>query len=111
MQRLRVEFRPSANVDIATIFEYIFEGSQSSAVALRFIRRIRDRCERIGDVPLGGRPRDDLAPGLRTVPFERSAVIAYIVEGDAVQITNIFYGGRDYEAIYRGQTDDGTPAK
>jgi toxin ParE1/3/4 len=100
MQRLRVEFRPSANVDIAAIFEYIFEASRSSAVAGRFIRRIRDRCERIGDVPLGGRPRDDLAPGLRTVPFERSAVIAYIVEGGAVQITNIFYGGRDYEALY-----------
>ena len=100
MQRLRVEFRPSANVDIAAIFEYIFEASRSSAVAGRFVRRIRDRCERIGDVPLGGRPRDDLAPGLRTVPFERSAVIAYIVEGGAVQITNIFYGGRDYEALY-----------
>jgi plasmid stabilization system protein ParE len=47
MRRLRVEFRPSANVDIATIFEYIFEASRSSAVAGRFIRRIRDRCERI----------------------------------------------------------------
>ena len=54
----------------------------------------------LANVPLGGRPRDDLAPGLRTVPFERSAVIAYIVEGGAVQIINIFYGGRDYEALY-----------
>jgi toxin ParE1/3/4 len=70
MQRLRVEFRPSANVDIATIFEYIFEASRSSAIAGRFIRRIRDRCERIGDVPSGGRPRDDLAPGLPTVPLK-----------------------------------------
>jgi plasmid stabilization system protein ParE len=52
MRRLRVEFRPSANVDIATIFEYIFEASRSSAVGRRFIRCIRDRCERIGDVPL-----------------------------------------------------------
>jgi toxin ParE1/3/4 len=67
MRRLRVEFRPSANVDIAAIFEYIFEASRSSAVAGRFVRR----------------------------------VIAYIVEGGAVQITNIFYGGRDYEASTR----------
>ena len=43
MRRLRVEFRPSANVDIAAIFEYIFEASRSSAVAGRFIRRIRVR--------------------------------------------------------------------
>jgi toxin ParE1/3/4 len=67
----------------------------------RFIQRIRDRCERIGAAPMGGRPRDDLSPGLRTTPFERSVVIAYVVEGGAVQITNIFYGGRDYEALYR----------
>jgi toxin ParE1/3/4 len=52
-------------------------------------------------VPLGGRPRDDLAAGLRTVPFERTAVIAYVVSGDLVEVINIFYGGRDYEAIYR----------
>jgi hypothetical protein len=28
MQRLRVEFQPSANVDMATIFEYIFWASR-----------------------------------------------------------------------------------
>jgi toxin ParE1/3/4 len=44
-----------------------------------------------------------LAAGLRTVPFEKSAVIAYVVDGERVQITNIFYGGRDYEALYRGK--------
>jgi hypothetical protein len=38
MQRLRVEFRPSANVDIAAIFEYIFEASKSSAVAGRYVK-------------------------------------------------------------------------
>ena len=29
-------------------------------------------------------------------------MIAYIVESKCIRITNIFYGGRDYEAIYRG---------
>ena len=58
------------------------------------------RALRIGDAPHGGRSRDDLAPGLRTVPFEASAVIAYRV-GAAVEIANVFYGGRDYEALYR----------
>jgi toxin ParE1/3/4 len=67
------------------------------------VLRIRERCARIGDAPHGGRPRDDLAAGLRTVPFEKSAVIAYVVDGERVQITNIFYGGRDYEALYRGK--------
>ena len=58
------------------------------------------RARRIGDAPLGGRPRDDLAAGLRTIPFERTAVIAYRVL-ERVEITNVFYGRRDYEALYR----------
>jgi toxin ParE1/3/4 len=41
---------------------------------------------------------------LRTATFERSAVIAYIVEDGAVRIINIFYGGRDYEALYQRET-------
>ena len=40
-------------------------------------------------------------PGLRTVPFEHSG-IAYVIEGDSVFIVNIFYGGRDFEALMRG---------
>jgi toxin ParE1/3/4 len=35
------------------------------------------------------------------VPFERSAVILYMIETNRVRITNIFYGGRDYEALMR----------
>ena len=34
--------------------------------------------------------------------FERRAVVAYRVLEQIVEITNIFYGGRDYEAILRG---------
>lgn len=48
-----------------------------------------------------GRRRDDLFPGLRTVPFEGRAVIAYLAREHRVEITNIFYGGQDYEALYR----------
>jgi toxin ParE1/3/4 len=54
----------------------VLDLSRNQDVAEGFVRRITDRCARIGGVPHGGRPRDDLAPGLRTVPFERAAVIA-----------------------------------
>ncbi len=33
------------------------------------------------------------------MPFERRAVILYRVNGDTVEVLNIFYRGRDYEAI------------
>ena len=102
MRRLEVAFRPEAIADLQDIYRYIAEISQSHVTAERFTERIMARALRIGDAPYGGRPRDDLAPGLRTVPFETSAVIAYRV-GAAVDIVNIFYGGRDYEALYRQQ--------
>lgn len=40
------------------------------------------------------------------VPFEHSAIIAYKVEDSRVDITDVFYGGRDYEAFYLGTSID-----
>jgi toxin ParE1/3/4 len=105
MRRVDVVYRPEAISDLQEIFRFVAEASQSQSVATRFVNRIMARCRKIGDVPKGGRPRDDLAPGLRTVPFERTAVIAYRVD-HVVEITNIFYGGRNYEAVYRLGIDD-----
>jgi toxin ParE1/3/4 len=38
------------------------------------------------------------------VPFEKSAVILYVVEGETVHIVDVFAGGRDYEAITRDRS-------
>lgn len=107
MRRLRVEFQPDAVADLADIFRTVLRLSENLPVARGFVRRIRDRCGRIGDATHGGRPRDDLEPGLHTVPFEHSAVIAYRVDADWVRIVNVFYGGRDFEALYRSPSPDG----
>lgn len=97
-------YRSEAQNDLLDIFRTVLRLSQSVATARGFVQRIKDRCERIGDAPHGGRPRDDLEPGLRMVPFEHTAVIVYRVEAKRVRVTNVFYGGRDFEALYR--TDD-----
>lgn len=101
MKRLPVAYRPEALDDLAAVFRTVLDVSRNADVAERFVRRIFERCERVGDAPRGGRPRDDLESGLRTVPFERSAVIAYRVETERVLVVNVFYGGRDFEALYR----------
>ncbi|PDS78127.1 type II toxin-antitoxin system RelE/ParE family toxin [Rhizobium sp. L43] len=105
MRRAKVIYRPEALGDLRQIYIDIADRSQSNVTANRFVKRIMARCRKIGNAPNGGRPRDDLAPGLRTVPFEHSAVIAYHV-ADAVEIVNIFYGGRDYEALFRVGDDE-----
>lgn len=101
IQRLAVVLSENAISDLQAIGSYILEASGSENVANGFVDRIRERCQRIGNAPRGGRSRDDISLGLRTVPFEHSAVIAYVIGSDAVLIVNIFYGGRDYEALMR----------
>ena len=103
IQRLPVVLNESALLDLQNIASYIFNQGGSERTALNFTDRIKARCHRIGDVPRGGRMRDDLIPGLRIVPFERSAVIAYVVEQDMIRIINVFYGGRDFETLLRGE--------
>lgn len=101
MKTLPVRFRPEAEADLDEIARYVIGRSGSIQTALGFLGRIRTRCMSIVDAPLAGVARYDLAPGIRMVPFERSAVILYRITDDAVEIVTIAYGGRDYEALHR----------
>lgn len=103
MKRLAVALTEEAIADIDFIAAYVADSSSSLSTARRYVDRIYARCSKIGDVPRGGRPRDDLLPGLRTVPFERSAIICYLVEENRVLITSVFHAGRDFEALLRSE--------
>jgi toxin ParE1/3/4 len=106
MPPFELRYRPAALADLEDIFRSVLRVSASPITARRYIARIRERCRRITILPLAGRPRDDLAPGLRTVPFERRIVIVYWVVGETVEVTNVFHGDRDYAALYRhGEPD------
>lgn len=106
MKSLPVRWSKTGRQDINTLIDDIVEASGSTTVALGYTDRIETRCEKIGSAPHGGTPRDDLKPGLRTVPFERSALICYVVEADAVWITNVFRRGRDVAAYFGDRVDD-----
>jgi toxin ParE1/3/4 len=108
IQRLEVEYSAAARRDLDDLLHLLVENGASVEAALGYVLRIEDRCEGIGDVPNGGRQRDDLRLGLRVVPFEHSAVIAYVVEHGRVIIGGVFYRGRDYEVLLRHErsTDD-----
>ena len=101
MPRRELRYRPAALADLEDIFRSVLRVSASPIVARRYVERLRDRCRRITLAPQGGRPRDDLGPGLRSVPFERRAVIIYRVLGETVEIVNVFHGRRDYATLYR----------
>lgn len=100
MQDVPVIYREEALADIEQIIRYLRDQDVSLAAAHAFVDRIVARCERIGNVPEGNPLRPDLGPGIRLAPFERSAVILYCVTGATVEIVRIFYGGRDYAAMF-----------
>ena len=97
MNKRRVRFLAAANADLKSIFDWIVDASGYPAVAEKFILRIIDRCEQLGDFPELGVARDDLLAGLRHLAFERRAAIFYRITVDEIQIVNIFYKGRDYD--------------
>ena len=92
----KVAFRPHAAADLDQIDDFIAKDSPQRAAA--FVQRIRQHCESLQDMPESGPSRGDLGRGVRILPFERRAVIAYRIVGTGVEILRIFYAGRDYDA-------------
>ena len=96
-----VSFRPEADADLSALYDYIAEHS-SLVRAGDFMMRIEAACMALAEFPRRGVPRDDLGPGLRTLAFERRAVIVYGIERQTVRILHIFYAARDFERALAG---------
>lgn len=95
----KVVFRPSAEADLQSIYDYIEQNSPENAS--RFVGRIEAYCMSLADFPERGTGRDDLRPGIRVVGFERRIVIAFAVLADTVEISQVLYGGRDLDTALR----------
>jgi toxin ParE1/3/4 len=95
--KLEVSLQAQAIADLEALYDHKAQDSPDRAIA--FIRRIRERCERLSEMPRAGRTRDDLRIGLRLVAFERRVVIAYALREDRLDILRVLYRGRDVEAL------------
>jgi len=101
----KVSFRPQAENDLFELYRYIVEDS-GLAIAGGYIERIEAACLGFETFPLRGHARDDIRPGLRTLDFERRAVIVYQVLAQEVVIVRISYGGQDYERKLLAQASE-----
>lgn len=99
---LKVLFQPKAEADLLALYRYIAETSGLD-VAGHYIDRIEVACLSLATFPNRGTKRDDLAPGLRTIAFERRVTIAYRALKTRVQIVTISYAGRDFESELRSR--------
>ena len=101
MKKYDVYLMPDAIKDLENIYGYISDKSGFPERAWAYIEKLRQKCHELETAPLRGQQRDDLMENLRITPIDKKAVVAFIVdEGkQVVIILNIFYGGRDYDAI------------
>jgi toxin ParE1/3/4 len=99
----RLVFRDEAEADLVALYNYIAEASGSFDTAFNFVERLRSACFKLEDFPEIGAARDEVKKGLRILALERKTVITYFVTGDdVVVVSNIFHGGRDWEAFFIG---------
>lgn len=97
----RIIVTPEARDQIDQLYRYIAIAAQDAGTALRFVDRLLDHIATLAEFPLRGTPREDIRPGLRTIPWKRRATIAYVVEQHDVVVVGVFYAGRDMEGFLR----------
>ncbi|TWB59432.1 type II toxin-antitoxin system RelE/ParE family toxin [Nitrospirillum viridazoti] len=101
----RVIFSPQALEQLAKLYHYIAEAA-SPGIAAHYTEAIVGYCEQLCAHPYRGTMRDDVRPGLRITNYRKRTVVAFDIDGDVVSIIGIFYGGQNYEAILRDESDD-----
>ena len=92
----RVLFRPQARQDLLALHLYVAQHA-SLRIANDYIDRIEAACFALRDFPRRGVARDDLAPGIRTIPLEGRILIAYRVEDRALRIMRVISAGLDVD--------------
>lgn len=102
-----VGFSPKSRQDLLDIGDYIAKDSRANA--RRFVAKLREQCQRIGNVPLAYPGREDLAAGLRMASLGRYLVF-FRVLGDSVRIERVLHGARDLPAIFGSGVQPNPPS-
>lgn len=95
----RVIWGEAAIADLRGIFHWTVDHADPE-VALRFTQRIEAEAEKLAGFPNRGRPRDEIRPGLRSIPYARSITIFYSVDAREVQIVRVIHARRDLNAAF-----------
>lgn len=98
----RILRRPLAGADIAEIWDYIAEDSVLQADA--WVDRLDGKLRLLSSQPLMGRAREDLSPGIRSMPFGRY-VIFYEPLPDGIDVIRVLHSARDIDAVFDPDLD------
>ena len=87
-----------AETDLAEILDYLEERDPQAAE--RLATAIDDRRSLLSQLPLMGRTREEVGPGLRSVVIEQY-VLFYRVTATAVEVLRTLHGDRDIDTIMK----------
>jgi toxin ParE1/3/4 len=91
----QVRRRPLAALDVLDIWDYIAE--DDVAAADRWVDELDATLRSLATQPMMGRARDELAEGLRSLPYRRY-VIFYLPIDDGIDVVRVLHGARDVDA-------------
>jgi toxin ParE1/3/4 len=94
---------PEADEDLIEIWAYLAHEA-SDRVADNQLRDIEKACSTLKNWPYSGRKRDELLPGLRSIPVH-PYIVFYRVREDAVEIVRVLHGRRDIDSIFAKLSD------
>jgi toxin ParE1/3/4 len=97
-----VTFSPKARQDLLDIGDYIAKDSRANA--RRFVDKLMERCQGIGNAPLGYPGREDLAPDLRMAAVGRYVIFFRVIDG-AVRIERVLHAARNLPAVLEGDRE------
>jgi toxin ParE1/3/4 len=89
----RLIWAPEADQDLLGIWSY-YVTEASAEIADKIVQQIVTAARRLTGLPLSGRPRDDLKPGLRAVLAHPYAIFYRLKNGD-VEIVRVLHERRN----------------
>lgn len=87
-----------ALADLTEIWSY-YARVASPHTADKIVREVDKACRLLEDHPFGGRSRDALRPGLRSIAVNPH-VVFYRVRDEVAEIVRVLDGRRDLDAIF-----------
>jgi len=98
----RIVFTPRSLEDLKSNFTYVADAAGID-VALAQDARIRAACRSLADFPRRGRGRDEIRPGLRSIPCARAFIVFYAIDENEVRIIRVLHARREIATAFEDE--------
>lgn len=98
----RIVWRPLAQADLLDLYDWIAEHAGADT-AFAYTSGVEAALLPLREFPELGAPRDDLAPGVRSLAYRGRTIILYRTVDGAVEVLRIAHGGRDLGQMFDDQ--------